>query len=81
MQILIARTPLDGRHGRHPEVIGIGSHGMNGLLETDLNFETPAIELDDLKGRQEKSGSEEDALAAGGVFYKDKAGMGAAAGQ
>jgi hypothetical protein len=37
-------------HGRHPEVIGIRADGLEGLLESDFDFESQAIDADEVQG-------------------------------
>ena len=48
VEILIARAGADLVHGPHPEVVGVGAEGANGLFEGKLNFEAQAVEPDDL---------------------------------
>ena len=55
MHVLVALTPANGGHSLHPKVIGIGAQCVNGLLETDLDFESPAVESNDVRGFMERS--------------------------
>ena len=48
---LIALSALDRPHGPHPEVIGPGPDGVEGVLEGEFDFEAQGIEADDLRGR------------------------------
>ena len=48
VEILITRAGADLVHGPHPEVVGVGAEGANGLFEGKLNFEAQAVEPDDL---------------------------------
>jgi len=50
VQILVARFIGTGRHGGHPEVIRIGSEGIEGLLEGDFDFEADPIDSKDVQG-------------------------------
>jgi hypothetical protein len=43
VRVLIARAARPGDHGSHPEVIGVGAYDMDGLLETELDFEAQAV--------------------------------------
>ena len=52
--ILVAGTACPRFHGRHPEMIAVGSNGVDRLLERDFDFEAHAVEVDDLEGRQRK---------------------------
>ena len=60
VQVLIAAAPPDGGHGAHPEVIGIGAHGVNGLLEARLDLEAPAVETDHVQRVHGQVGGHED---------------------
>ena len=61
--ILVAGTARPGFHGRHPEVITVGSNGVDGLFERHFDFEAHAVELDDLEGRQRKIRTQQDLAA------------------
>src|ERR1035438_10518559 len=50
VEVLVAAAPADRGHGLHPKVIGIGANRMDGLLESDLDFESPTVEADDVPG-------------------------------
>ena len=52
--MLRAVAAPDRFHVLHPEVIGINADGVNGLFETDFDFEAPAVEADDFQGFQRK---------------------------
>ena len=41
-------------------MIGIGAQGVNGLLETDLDFESPAVDSNDVERVQGQIGAEEN---------------------
>ena len=43
---LITAAPMNRFHVAHPEVVGIGSHRVNGLFEADFDFEPPSVETD-----------------------------------
>jgi hypothetical protein len=53
MEELVALKTVQGCHRAHPEMVGPGADGVEGLLETDLDFEAQGIEPDDL-GRSER---------------------------
>jgi len=45
--------PIDSERGvigGHPKVIGVGSEGVEGLLEGDFDFESEPIDAKDLQG-------------------------------
>jgi hypothetical protein len=48
-------------------MIGIGTGGVDGLLEADLDLESHAAELDDLQPSQREVGGQEHLAAASGV--------------
>src|SRR5271167_2903094 len=50
MHVLVAAATADRGHDLHPKVIGIGAQSMNGLLESDLDFESPTVKADDVHG-------------------------------
>ena len=52
VEILVASPARPWGHGAHPEMIRIGAQGVDGLLETDLDFETEAEHFDDLQTAQ-----------------------------
>ena len=52
MEMLIAGAGVDPGHGGHPEVVGVNAESADGLFERQLNFETQAIEANDLQGIQ-----------------------------
>ena len=72
VEVLVAVASAKGDHVHHPEVVGIGADGMDGLLEADLDFEPPAVESDDRQGLQRGVGGQEDELTAGGVIDQDE---------
>ena len=66
MEELVALEPAQGRHALHPEMIRPGADGVEGLFESDLDFEAQGVEPDDLRGREgEVSGQEQDFAALG----------------
>ena len=48
MKVLVAVAAPGGVHIHHPEVVGPGAEGVEGLLEGDFDFEAQGIEADDL---------------------------------
>jgi hypothetical protein len=54
-------------------VIGIGSKGIEGLLEGDFDFESEPIDAKDIQGREGQIRSHEDFGAVLGVEDQDKA--------
>ena len=52
VEVLVALSPADGSHGLHPEMAGTGADGVDGLLEADLNFTAPPVELDEGEGSE-----------------------------
>ena len=64
MRMLVAGTARPGFHGRHPEVITVGSNGVDGLFERHFDFEAYAVELDDLEGLQRKIRAQQDLAAS-----------------
>lgn len=60
VQVLIARSIGARRHGGHPEVIGIGSEGIEGLFESDFDFESEPIESKDVQRGQGQIRGHED---------------------
>src|SRR5476651_1677661 len=62
---LIALPALERPHGHHPEVIGPGTHGVEGVLEREFDFEAQGVEADDLRGRERAIGRQEQDPAAG----------------
>ena len=63
MRMLVAGTARPGFHGRHPEMITVGSNGVDRLFERHFDFESHAVELDDLDGRQRKIRTQQDLAA------------------
>src|ERR1017187_3710669 len=49
VKVLVTVATADGGHSLHPKVIGKGAQSVNGLLETDLDFESPAVEANDVQ--------------------------------
>ena len=45
MDMLLAAAPMDRGHVTHPEMVSIGTQRVNGLLETDFNFEAPSVNV------------------------------------
>src|SRR2546426_128643 len=60
VQVLVAAPTADGGHPHHPEVVGVGPQGVQGLLEADFDLEAAAVELDDFQGCEGEQGSHED---------------------
>jgi len=60
VQVLIARLIRARGHDRHPEVISIGTDGIEGLLEKDFDFESEAIETKDVHRQQGQVRSHKD---------------------
>ena len=71
--VLVTVAPADGGHGLHPEMVGIGADGVNGLLEADLNFEAPTVELDDGEGSEGDVRAQEDELTPSRVIDQHQA--------
>lgn len=49
VEVLVARDTPQRRHCSHPEVVGIGSDDVKGLLECDFNLESHTVKLYDLQ--------------------------------
>lgn len=64
MAVLIPGASWKGCHGLHPEVIGVGSEGVDCLLEADFDFEAIAVESDNLEWVNGDIGSHEDHATA-----------------
>jgi len=73
VQVLIARLIGAGCHGGHPEVIGIGTEGVEGLFKGDFDFESEAIDAEDVQGREGQIRGHEDFGSMLGVEDQDKA--------
>jgi len=73
VQILIARLIGTRRHARHPEVIRIGSEGIEGLLEGDFDFESEPIDSKDVQWEQGQIRGHEDFRSVLGVDDQDEA--------
>src|SRR5207247_5088423 len=73
LHVLLAAATADRGHILHPEVIRVSPEGVNGLLEADLDFETPAVEANNLQWVQGQIGAKEDHVAARRVAYPNKA--------
>src|SRR6516165_2720822 len=73
MEVLVATHAAKGRHGGHPEVIGIGTEDADGLLEGDFDFEAQAIDADDVQGLQSKVSAHQQDGAALGMKDGDEA--------
>ena len=58
VQILIATATSDRLHVGHPEMIGMSPQDVDSLFESDLNFETESIKLQDLHGFECEVGAE-----------------------
>ena len=70
---LVAADGAYRRHISHPEVIGIGADAVDGLLEGHFDFESQAIEADDVERSQGRVGAHQQDGAALGVEYGDEA--------
>ena len=73
VQVLIARLIGTGYHGGHPEVISIGSEGVEGLFEGDFDFESESIDAEDVQGGEGQIRSHEDFGSMLRVEDQDKA--------
>ena len=73
VEVLVALAPADGSHGLHPEMAGIGADGVDGLLEADLNFKAPPVELDDGEGSEGEVRAQEDELTPSRVIDRHQA--------
>ena len=60
VQVLIAGLVRAGRHAGHPEVIGIGSEGIESLFEGDFDFESESVDSKDVQGGEGQIGGHED---------------------
>ena len=73
VQELVALKAAQRGHRAHPEMIGPGADGVEGLFERDLDLEAQGVESDDL-GRSERDvGGQEQNLAAVGMDDGDEA--------
>jgi hypothetical protein len=75
MEVLIAVAAAEGPHGFHPEVLGIGADGVNGLLETDFDFEPPAVKLEDGQRIEGEVGAQKNEASTRGVIDQDETGQ------
>src|SRR6266496_4181845 len=73
LHILFAAAAVDGGHVLHPEVIRVSPHGVNGLLEADFDFESPAVEANNLQRVQGQIGAQQDQVSARRMTHPDKA--------
>jgi hypothetical protein len=64
VKMLIAGATGQRSHGSHPKVIAVRAHGMDGLFEGNLDFETDAIKRDDFQGVEGKVGGKKNPAAA-----------------
>ena len=69
---MIPGASRDGSHGFHPEVIGVGTKGVEGLLEADFDFKAIAIEGDDLEWVNGDIASHKDHATAEGVVDENE---------
>ena len=72
LDILLAAAAVDGVHILHPEVIRIRPHGVDGLLEADLDFEPPTVQANNLQRVQGQIRAEEDQVPARRVAHPHK---------
>ena len=49
VEILVAVSWSQRLHALHPEMVGVGADGANGLLEGEFDFESQAVEPDDIE--------------------------------
>jgi len=73
MKVLVTIAAPDGVHIHHPEVVGPGAEGVEGLLEGDLDFEAQGVEANNLGRRERQIAGHEDKAAAGGMDDGDEA--------
>src|SRR2546428_4936517 len=73
VQVLVAAHAPKGRHGSHPEMIGIRADDAKRLLERDFDFESQAIEADDVQWGQGEVGAHQQDGAALRMEYHDEA--------
>jgi hypothetical protein len=73
VQVLIAGLVGTGSHAGHPEVIGISSEGIEGLLEGDFDFESESIDSKDVQWGERQIGGQEDFPSVLGVDDQEKA--------
>lgn len=69
VQMLRLVAASDGLHGFHPEVVGEGADGMDGLFEGHFDFEAPAVELNNRQGRELPISGHEDEATPVGVHH------------
>ena len=72
MQVLVAGTSLDRGHGAHPKVIRVGAYNSEGAFKRDFDFETNAVESDDVDGRKGEVGAHQETLTACGMMDGNK---------
>ena len=72
MEMLVALKPPQRGHAAHPEVIGPGADGVQGLLERDLDFETQGVQPVDFCRSQSDVGAEQQNPAALGMDDRDE---------
>ena len=73
VQVLIARLIGTRRHPCHPEVIRIGSEGIEGLFEGDFDFESEPVDSKDVHCQEGQIRGHEDFRSVLGVDDQDKA--------
>ena len=73
MEVLVAGTLGAGSHEFHPEVVGVGAEGMEGLFEADFDLEAVTVELNDGEWLEGEVGRHEDDAATGGMVDEDEA--------
>ena len=71
--MLVAVSSSKGFHVSHPEMVGVGADGVNGLLEREFDFESQAVDPDDIDRVEAEIGGHEDALSSAGMIDEDKA--------
>lgn len=68
VDVLIAGVIGNGFHRLHPEVISIGTDNVNGVSETEFDFEAIAVDGDDIEWGERDIGGHEKEESTGGVF-------------
>ena len=72
VQVLVATGPTDRGHIAHPEVVGVSAQGMDGLPEARFNFESPAVEANDVQGVHSQVSAEKNQATALRMDHPDK---------
>ena len=72
MQVLIAGTPLDGIHVHHPEMVGVGTQGVDRMFEAEFDLETKSVEADDGKRIHIRIGTHDNDASSSWMDHKDE---------